>query len=229
MCYRGIPLPYKVYNDVLNALERKHQPAPRLVYTYGTENAAFLRSCGLVCQLLGADPVPNFTGIEERWTGDSVVYAYGASVWRAKVEFIMAALDQYDEVLWLDWDVHLVRRLPKGFWNQMCKGQPFQASLRQLCRKQCDWRPEEPRKLCHGGFVYVRGRAVGERLRQLCVENPMMNDELVYCKLVDEMMGGKWLGSETYRAIGFQPYCYSVVRGQIWDPEIELFRNSRKW
>ena len=228
LCYSGIK-PYKVYDDARTAALADFRPEPRIVYAYGDGNAAFLESIGVTSILLSPDPVPNFTGQAERRTGKSVVHAYGASVWRAKIEFIAKAVEEHDEVVWLDWDIHLVKPLPADFWDRMRERRPFQAALRQLHRRQADWRKHDPRKLHHGGFVYVRGRGVAERLLRLCVEHPMLNDELVYCKLVDEMMGGEFLGPEAYREMGFQPYCYNIVRGMCWPVEDEVFRNTGRW
>ncbi len=220
--------PYKVFDDIRGAVTWKHKAEPRVVYAYGEANATFLRNCGLSPIVLNSQAVPNYTGETERNPNVVGSFAYGASVWRAKIEMIAEALKTNDAVLWLDWDVLPIAEIPADFWGRMAEGPPYQGALRQLHRPQCGWRKADRRKLHHGGFVYVRGREMGDRLLRLCIERPDLNDELIYGLLVDELMGGEWLGWEKYREMGFEPDCYDVARGACFPKSDALFRNMGK-
>ena len=220
--------PFKVYDDVQKAATWEHKAEPRLVYAYGMENQEILCKAGFNAILLSEVAVPNYTGKDDRAPNVTGSFAYGASVWRAKIEFMLEAMQTVDEIVWLDWDIMPTCPVPVDFWTKMREGQPFQAALRQLHRVQCGWRKTDSRKLHHGGFVYVRGREVVNRLLELCIARPDLNDELIYGLMVDELMGGEWLGYEKYLEMGFQPYCYDCRMGACFKPTEPIFYNFGK-
>lgn len=227
LAYPGIK-PFKVYDDVRRAATWEHKPKPRLVYAYGIKNGTLLTQSGFNPILLSEVSVPNYTGRENRAPNVTGSFAYGASVWRAKIEFMVEAMKNADEIVWLDWDILPQRPVPADFWHRLREGQPFQTALRQLHRVQCGWRKSDPRKLHHGGFVYVREREIVYRLLQLTIEHPELNDELLYGLMVDELMGGEWNGHEAYVEMGFQPYCYDCRRGACFATKDLVFQNMGK-
>jgi len=219
--------PYKVLDDARATAAWEHKAEPRLAFAFGQTNADFLHSLGFREKLLNAEAVVNYTGATERNPNSVGSFNFGASIWRQKIECMVAAFEEpgVREIVWLDWDIRPMVPVPADFWGQLQRGQPFQAALTQRHRKQCSWRATEPRKLHHGGFVYVRGYDTVCRLAELAETRPELNDELLYGLLVDELMGGKWLGSEQYKEMGFEPWCYNVANGAVFPKENEVFRN----
>lgn len=123
-----------------------------------------------------------------------------------KLLSIQHALNTYNEVCHLDFDVVLVRPLPKYFWEHLSDGAPLQAPLMKHANRKAKWRSgKEPQKFWpNAGYVYCNSLAVADRCVHVARENPDWYEEGVIGFVTDELQGG-WKGPESYQANGFDP------------------------
>lgn len=222
----------KIRADVTEALNQPLQ-IPFVTYSFGRENTELLRSCGIDARQISECGIVNFFGakrrspsprprfVKGRYEGPSPIYNWGVSMWRHKLVAIAAALEEFDQVVWLDWDCRLLKRLPVDFWRRIGQGAEVQSSLRQYRRVKCPWRSTGRRIVPGGAFLAVRGRKAIERLLSIQQEHPTWDDEVTAAYHADWLQGG-WRGEAAYVAAGFEPYCY-LIRGQIFRPKVPLF------
>jgi len=135
---------------------------PFVVYVFGSENYEELTRQGFECKLIDELPVK---------------YDVELNFWRHKLDIFKYAMEDFDEIVFLDWDCRPTKKLPDDFWERMSKKAVFQANLFQYRTKRCLWRKEEWRKTCNGGFVYMADKSIPQEIINIY-------DEL--CKWVDE-------------------------------------------
>ncbi len=223
----------KIIHDLENCINQPLQ-LPFVSYSFGRENTALLRSVGIepielsrlgIVNFFGArrrDPTPPPTYRRGQYVGPSPIHNFGVSMWRHKLMAMEAALQDHDQIVWLDWDAKLLRRLPHDFWEHIAAGAKVQASLRQYHRIKCPWRRSTGRRLVPGGaFVAIRGHDTIRQLLELQAQHPKEDDEITYARWVDLQQGG-WHGEHVYRSAGFEPWCYRI-RGQLFPPSMALF------
>ncbi len=211
----------KVLDDIHTMLKRPIQPEPRVAYCYGRQHFDFVKNLGLETRLASEAPLEKFSEAEERNPNDRGNVNYGVSMWRHKLEIMHLAAQEFDALVWLDWDSWLHYPLPADFWERLAQGAEIQASLRQYKRRQCRWRSTDIRKVPSAAWVYLRGSDITARMLELHTEMPHLREEQIMAYVTDQMSGG-WQSPETYKNNGFEPYCFRV-RGQIHRPEIRLF------
>jgi hypothetical protein len=206
----------KLHRDIERVKASPEEPE-FVTYVFGTDNFNYLRNLGFECKLIHHKP--------HIWDMEKQLY-------RHKLDILEAALKDHDQIVYLDWDCIAIRRIPDVFWKVMGYGSPLQANLFQYRTKKCLWRDKDWRKVCNGGFIYVRypelakvfihnynklwdwvkeqeekraERGLKLRFRE---EALIFDDEPAISKCVDQMMGGEWLGSDAYWQSGFEPeYC----------------------
>ena len=196
---------------------RDSRGIPFTTYAFGTDNKTFLASMKIDAKLLSDKP--------EVWDNS-------VDMWRHKIEIIRRALDDFDEVVWLDWDCIPVTDLPPDFWQRLADGQPYKACLKMQKHPHCKWRQnrEDQRYLPSGGFIYIRGADVGDHLIR-CWDSLSWyraTDEDAMGKLGDELIGG-WKGDREY-CVNFEPYCCSTKRcrrcpDDIVSKKADIFRH----
>lgn len=211
----------KVRRDMVVAMAREHQPAPRVAYCFGEENAEELSPYGLEVRLLEKAGVVDFRQQGERRTTQRGVHNYGVSMWRHKLEILRLALENYRHVVWLDWDCWLHAPLPASFWDRLARGADIQAKMRQYKRRQCPWRKQDLRCVPSAAWIYLRNRSLADRMLEIHDEFPRWREEQAMAYAIDERIGG-WQGAEVYAELGYEPYCFNV-RGQLHQPEVYLF------
>ena len=204
----GIPKPDATTNELKTRVsvipeiknwEKDAREIPFTTYAFGSDNKDFLSSVRINAKLLDKRPE----------VFDNVTH-----IWRHKIEIIRRALDDFDEVVWLDWDCIPVASLPPNFWKRLASGQPYKACLKMHKRAHCRWRVdfEHRRYLPSGGFVYIRGIDTGDWLIR-CFDSlgwEGASDEDAMGKLGDEILGG-WKGAREY-CLNFEPFCCSTKR-----------------
>lgn len=208
----------KISRDVRISTTYRY-PLPTRTYCYGLDNRRLLRENGVEPIMLSKVGIVNFFGRCRRRASSLV--NWGCNMWRHKLVAIAAALDDCDEVVWLDWDCLALHPLPDGFWERLALGAPVQASLRQYHRIKCPWRSTGRRLVPGGAFLYVRGRDTIDELLDLHAENRRWDDETTIARWTDLQQGG-WQSCERYVEDGFEPFCYQI-RGQVFPPEVPLF------
>jgi hypothetical protein len=234
----------KCFRDIKTTRELPDQPLPCHNYVYGTENHKRLADIGVEATLLGPDGLWDVFGVGDRrsWNPasmphgrvgkqreklmDAGFYAWGVSLLYWKFLICQAALQEYDEIVWLDWDEHLEEPLPDDFWDRLRQGPTIQATLRQFCNWQAIWRAgADRRKIPSAAFVYMRGKEVADELVKSYNDpkHHLWREEQVMGEYIERQLGiEEWKGHLYYHEQGFDPYCH-WVNGQVYEPEIRLF------
>lgn len=201
----------KMNSDIMNILDSKYEN-DFVVYTFGEENHAFLESLGFDSRLISKEPV---------------LYDMEKQLYRHKLDALKAAMEDFDEIAFLDWDCRAVQPIPSNFWEICGEKEVFQANLFLYRTKKCLWREADWRKVCNGGYLYLRDKNIpdqfiknydelsiwvkkqkkarerrGKKLR-FREEALMFDDEPAISKWVDNFCG-EWPGMDTYWEL-FEP------------------------
>jgi len=206
--------PYNNYNDDF------------VVYVFGREAYKMLTLEDFNCKLIDENPVR---------------YDMEKQLYRHKLDIVYEAMQDYDEIVFLDWDCVPTAPVPDDFWETMRKKAPFQANLFQYRTKKCLWRKEDWRKVCNGGFLYLRDTKIAEdfignyqemsewvekqraaresqgkklRFRE---EALIFDDEPAITKWVDDDMGG-WKGIDEYWD-NYEPEFCNVKKKSVYPRE----------
>jgi len=179
---------------------------PFKTYAYGKDNCEVLAFLGIDYVKLSDEPVI--------WDNSKYMH-------RHKIEIVRKALDDFNEIVWLDWDCQQRMKIPTNFWEKASEGQPFLACLkRQKCR-HCRWRTERENQkfFPSGGVMYMRGKETADHAIDCWLQTGMNpNDEIAYAKMSDELLGG-WQGPDAY-STNFEPL-WATTRKCGWcSPEI---------
>lgn len=201
----------KMASDIKRIKDNPYN-SPFVVYVFGQDNYNELVQQGFQCKLIDKNPL--------RY--DPITQLY-----RHKLDVFFEALKDYKEIVFLDWDCRPTKYLPLEFWDIMGKKAPFQANLFLYRTKKCLWRQSDWRKVCNGGFVYIRDLKIAaqiiqnyEDLKKWVLEQKMarekmgkklrfreealmFDDEPAMSKWVDDYSKG-WPGVEQYWNI-FEP------------------------
>lgn len=200
---------------------------PFVVYTFGKLNHESLLKIGIESRLICNNP--------SKWDMKTELY-------RHKLEVFKHAMDDFDEIVFLDWDCIPVSKIYSDFWDKLNQKESFQANLFQYRTKKCLWREEDPRKVTNGGFVYLRDKNIPDkfiknwdslkiwsesqnlkrqekgkalRFRERCLT---FDDEPAMSKYVDDTLSG-WKGSEVYWNL-FEPSVCNLRKKSVYS-EIE--------
>ncbi len=198
-------------------------PIGTTTYVYGEANQLFLGWLRCKATLMGSAPVQSWgrpgdrnpsQGNKSRNRGHE---NWGMTTWRHKLEIIRSAVEIFGEVVWLDWDCHLLKPLPGDFWHQMRRGASLQCALIHLPGRILNrWRvdSDDPTNYRasfshHGAFIYCRDIEIVNRLIQISDEHPQEIDEQHIARWIEEQWGG-WTSSSPKRWVdeGYDPYCY---------------------
>jgi hypothetical protein len=195
----------KVINDIKRVKESKYK-MDFVTYVFGIENAKLLEEYELPYVLIDDESI--------KWDMRDELY-------RHKLEVMKWAMQDYNEIVFLDWDCILVKPLPEDVWDILGEGDILQANLFMYRTKKCLWREEDLRKTCNGGFVYMRDQSIPdkfiqnwEELRSWALDiqqkrrarglelryrerSLMFDDEPSISKFVDDYCGG-WPGTDAY-------------------------------
>ena len=195
----------KMGNDI-EAIKNNKFNEQFVTYVFGQDNATILKDNGFEVSLIDKEPVR---------------YDMVKQLYRHKLDILESAMGDFDEIVFLDWDCVPTTKLPYDFWEELGKKAPFQANLFQYRTKKCLWRDRDWRKVCNGGFLYIRDKEIatqfiknyddlsewvmkqkvaresqGKKLRFREVAL-MFDDEPAFSKWVDDYMDG-WKGVDAY-------------------------------
>lgn len=207
-----------------------------IVYVYGIENFWLLKEKGYTTRLVKEDL------FNDRWNW------FGK-----KLQVLDLALQEFGEVLMLDWDCYLSKPLDKYFYNSL-KSKPIQIPLYIQHKKtkkaildilpvqnstlqeelsllekgfhKYGWKWEEGIVAPNFGFVYCRDKSFGKKLVDIALKNKLNS-------VVDEFATLLWANCSLEEYIN--QYCPSVVKGRsdqmlIYDCELHDISNKfSKW
>jgi len=170
-------------DDHFKYLKLNTYDQPFTAFVFGSDNYKQLIDMGFNCQLVDERPV---------------VWDMETQQFRHKLEALKLGMELFDEMVFLDWDTQLTSPLPPDFWNVLKEKEDIQASLRQYHRRRINWRKEDARKVPCAAFIYIRDKAIPDRLIKIWEElGKPWTEETVLMKFIDERMGG-WKGIEEY-------------------------------
>lgn len=192
---------------------RRHPPiADCHLYAWGQDNFATLPEIRKT--LCNSNAVENFTGRPDRRPDEHPrirgALNFGIRAVHHKTRTWQRALEEYDQIVWLDFDVQMVADIPDGFWQRLRSGPPLQAKLIQYRRGRCPWRDKDRSKTPCGSCVYVRRDAPVDEMIAWHLENPRCGDEVVMAWVIDQHLGG-WSPSD-YKEAGFEMPFFRVRR-----------------
>ncbi len=198
---------HKILRKVSKASQWKGSLGHPIVFVFGEENLTAVQSQGFEARLVDARPlVPHNSDPEIR-----------CSTWIHKPLGWSAALQEFDELIALDWDIRPARRIElDNLFGRLGEKSFLQANLLQyrhvkaLYRKQMIGSISNPaiRAIPSAAFVYLRGhdgQHAIERILHLMERFPSMTEEQAMARFVDELYGG-WKGIENWWQ-HHEPYC----------------------
>jgi len=192
----------KIDNDIRMASLNKNEQ-PFFVYVFGEDNYKFLVDNGFNCKMLDKRPII--------WDMDTQQF-------RHKIEVMKVALEENDNIVFLDWDCQAIKPIPDYFWDVLEKKAPIQAPLRAYRNWKIQWR--EGNRLPEASFIYIRDKSIGEQLVKLWSElNCPWSEEAVVAKFMDNYQGG-WKGVEEYWKI-FEPDFRLTGPGKFPPPDAD--------
>lgn len=222
----------KVLSDIERVVN-SHYPMDFVTYYFGEDNAPIFDRYNLKSVMIDRDSI--------KWDMKDELY-------RHKLEVIKRAMDDYDAIVYLDWDCILTKPLPDNIWDILGKGATLQANLFLYRTKKCLWRDVDLRKTCNGGFIYIadkkipnhiirnweelsawakqqqekrRARGLELRLRE---KSFMFDDEPSISKYVDDVCGG-WPGVEAYWD-RFEPKVCKLRKKSVFSEELNSSKDA---
>ena len=212
----------KLYNDIISVVNNDKEPE-FLCYVFGKQNFDALKKLNVNCVLVDQEPV--------RWSMEKELY-------RHKLEIFKIAMEENDEIVFLDWDCGAVKECSELMWDVLGKKESLQAPLMSYRTKKCLWRKEEIRKVPNAGFVYIRDNTIpaklisiweefGEylekrkkekrpiRFREQCL---VFQEEPAMAKFIDDMMGG-WIGIDKYWDL-FEPMVCNLSKNSPFNKDM---------
>ena len=189
----------KVDNDIQFSLLNPYEPKWK-IYAFGEDNHKKMVDLGYDSVLIDKRPFV--------WDMEKEQY-------RHKLEFWRCGLQDFEEVVFCDFDCIPLKQLPIDFWQVLGEGEKIQASLFQYTKKRCFWRVGDSRKVSAATFVYLRGKEIADGIIKTWegMGRPL-KEELALSKYIDDLDGG-WQGKEHYKK--YEPRYHNTF--WYWDKE----------
>lgn len=198
----------KVKNNITMSLEEPIK-IPFVCYTFGENNHKWLKERGIESVLIHNFPTPYY-------------------MYRHKLDALVYGMEDFDEIVYLDWDTRPVKPIDNYFWDALNKKDIMQASLGKYKTTRLEHRaiPRENHWMPSGSFIYLRDKSLPERIIDLFLkEKHHWSEEPGLARMTDELMGNSF-SMEEYRK-RFDPEVYKVVKNPFpKDPNLEYFYNK---
>ena len=194
----------KIDHDIRLCMHNKNNE-PFRVYVFGEDNYKYLVDLGFDCKLVDKKPI--------LWDMDTQQY-------RHKLEVFYQGLQEFDEVVFLDWDCQPIKPLPDNFWEVLGQKAPIQGALNIYHRRKAHWRKQDQRKVPCAEFIYLRGKEVGDDLVDLWENTGRpWSEEVVMARYIDNLVNDdtRALDLDKYWEL-YEPDFFILNRG-IFSPE----------
>ena len=199
----------KMDNDIKLLLKNPYNE-PWRTYVFGEDNLKFLTDLGVKdCVLVDKRPYV--------WDMDTQQF-------RHKLEAFRYGMEDFDQMVFLDWDCQPEKPLPKDFWEVLGKKDSLQAIIRSYRRMKATWRKIDMRKVPCASFVYIREKQVAYDLIKKWEEMGCpMSEETPMAKYMDDKMGG-WKGLDEYWK-RHEPDFFVLDEGIVYPQELLATKN----
>lgn len=149
-------------------------------------------------------------------------------VWPNKMFILKKAMEDFDEIIYMDWDTEAIKKCPKTIWETLRTKEVFQAPLYKYGHAKINWRRRGGNKFVPcGAFVYIRDKSIPENMLNMDSKYDLPNkylDEVYFAKQTDELMGG-WKGTQEYKERFEPPFC-NIRNGVFIKNEVCFFHAS---
>lgn len=192
---------FKMDNDINKVLKNKYQ-IPFTTYVFGSENERKLKDFGISdIKLIDKNSNP---------------YNLSLYQYRHKLDILKLAMEDFDEIIYIDWDCEMKKSLPLEFWNIMGKREYVQANLQQYKVKKCLWRGQtDTRKLPNAGFLYIRDKNFPDEIIKFWEKSKGNSAEPPLAQAMDERSGG-WVGMDKYWDL-YEPDFCNLWQDSVYD------------
>ena len=128
---------------------------------------------------------------------------------RHKTEAFKLGMEEFDEMVFLDFDTQPIKPLPLDFWEVLAKKERIQAILRCYKKRKISWREQDCNRIPCASFVYIRNKDIPLEFIRLWEKHSedRMWEENIMARYVDNIWG-EWKGLEAYWD-EFEPMCFS--------------------
>jgi hypothetical protein len=200
---------HKMDNDIKFMKHFKYNE-PFRTYVFGEDNYKYLVDQGFDCRLVDKKPIA--------WDMEKEQF-------RHKLECFKQGMDDFDEVVFLDWDCLPIKALPDDFWDVLRAKGPFQAILRGYKRRKAMWRKVDQRKIPCASFVYINDPKIPQEMNEYWEElGRPWSEEVVMMRYMERMQDG-WKGPEAYWE-QFEPDFFVLGEGRVFDQELLDTKNK---
>jgi len=202
-------------DDDISVMMKNPYVEPFRVYVFGKENYKKVDDLGFDAVLLDDRPIV--------WDMDNEQF-------RHKLEVLKVAMEDFDEVVFLDWDTLPVAQLPENFWEKMHEKDSFQSPLIQYKRRKASWRTfngkKDTRKLCSASYIYLRDKELASDFIESWEElDRPWSEEMAISRCIDERNGG-WQGVEHYWD-HHEPHWFALPT-KYWSYHPDRYRNDKE-
>jgi len=192
----------KMDKDIELSKLNKYEPE-YTTFVFGKENQKVLNDKGIKSILIDDRPI---------------VWDMETQQFRHKIEALKAGMEEFDEMVFLDWDCQPFKPIPDDFWDVLSKKDSLQAVLRMYRRRKALWRKKDQRKIPCASFIYCNDKQVPNKLIEKWEElNCPWSEEVVICRYFEDIMGG-WKGVHEYWD-RFEPDFFVLEEGWVYDKE----------
>lgn len=150
-----------------------------IVLVFGHRNEEIAQELGFETRFMHGDCYP-FKACRKR-----------AWLWLNRIFALRKIMEEFDEIVSLDWDTSQVGDVPDDFWEVHRERDVFQSPLIRYTQRKALWRRGRGRKIIpNGGYVYCREPLILDWWFQLTKDMMKGDDEVALAKITDSMMGG---------------------------------------
>lgn len=201
----------KIKEDIDIAIQKDISRGLEFIcYTFGEENHNLLLRKNIKSVLV--EKRPN-------------IYHERKHTWRYKLDIYKFAMQELDEMVYLDWDCNLVSDLSKNFWEDLSKKESIQGCLYRWKRAVCAWRKErrDQSYIINNGFLYMRDKSIPQKIIDEWDKRKTRNDEEITSFYIDGMIG--WWKGEAYWMEHFEPECCQLLLAPVFKKPNAIFNH----
>jgi len=169
------------------------------IYVYGENNYKLLLDEGF----------KDVTLMDKR----DIVYDLEHRQFKHKLDILVTATGQHDEVLFLDWDTIQTKPTDQAWIEKFSEKASMQAILKIYHVRKAMWREEHQRKIPCGAYMYLRGYKTAEELIKCYNEiGGAWSEEIVMALYTDKIMGK--FDADTYNKL-FEPSGFTLIKSAL--------------